>query len=514
MGTLNVTTTDNNMSAAAAAASSLASILVIGTSSLGTQNTVIPIYSPDDAKTLLGNGPLADYAAFIVRYAGGPVYCINATASTLARNTAVAHAGTATIPTFSIAGTALNKYYVVIKCVTAGTRATAKYQISFDGGVTYSGVRDFADAATIALVDNGGRSTGITLTVGSGTYVTDHVWTFKVYPACQTAGNLTTAMTAALASPYVWSMALLASSNDSTDAVDVNCIAAAKLLAAQMETEIATNATAALRFATGFVCAPEPTPSTSAAPIDQNTTFNTALLAAGGFSAAYTRVGVSGSYVQATNAITNDQSSFPWAVPYLAQMLKCYKTVGPQWDISCPGTDKNEVGRGALSAISRSMYDERSGTPKLAGTMLVPTTVLLKTVTNYYPASSAMMTANGSDFSRLQRRLVMDLLTSLVTAYFTDYLSAVVAVNSNGTIQEEQAKNIEAGCVGQIVDTMVLPKYLTPPTTDVPLVVIDRNWNVLTSNKMKVRVRAIPWGYSDTIDINMAYYAPNTATAL
>ena len=200
MPTLNVTVADSNMAAAAAVASSLGAVLLMGPASTGTANTIYNVNSVDDAKSQLGNGPLPDAAAFMVRYAGGPIYCIptdqsGVSAATASRLSAVTATGSVGVVTVN--GTPTNKYQAYILITVTGSETTAKGRISWDGGVTF-GAEKLLSAMTTPT-DNGGRTTGITIAYAVGTYTAGGYYTFHSHPVYMTTTALSNAVAAALA---------------------------------------------------------------------------------------------------------------------------------------------------------------------------------------------------------------------------------------------------------------------------------------------------------------------------
>lgn len=82
---------------------------------------------------------------------------------------AVTAAGTSP-PTVSLSGTAVDWVQLVVQITSAGTRGTARFRYSLDGGRTWSD--PIATAATYVLDD-----TGLTLAFASGTYALDNSYT-------------------------------------------------------------------------------------------------------------------------------------------------------------------------------------------------------------------------------------------------------------------------------------------------------------------------------------------------
>ncbi|MBM6707111.1 hypothetical protein H6A68_08715, partial [Bifidobacterium pullorum subsp. saeculare] len=82
-------------------------------------------------------------------------------------------------------GTPRDAYSVIGKIILGGAVATATFQISFDGGVTYS--QTYATAATVAAF---AASTGLTLTFAAGTYVAGDTYTFATVAPTYSSADL------------------------------------------------------------------------------------------------------------------------------------------------------------------------------------------------------------------------------------------------------------------------------------------------------------------------------------
>jgi len=71
---------------------------------------------------------------------------------------------------------------VVVACTTLGARGTWKFQVSIDGGATYTAADYYTSGATVALIDPldpAGGLLGVTLNIATGTAATDNTWTFQ-----------------------------------------------------------------------------------------------------------------------------------------------------------------------------------------------------------------------------------------------------------------------------------------------------------------------------------------------
>jgi hypothetical protein len=99
----------------------------------------------------------------------------------------------------------------------------------------------------------------------------------------------------------------------------------------------------------------------------------------------------------------------------------------------------------------------------------------------------------------------MDLIAGIARNTMLTYLNQAVRVNADGTIYEVDASLIEAALTQALESGVLSRGYISPPTATTPLVVVDRTNNVVTSNRIHVRVRAIPLGYLRAIDLDLGF---------
>ena len=145
-------------------------------------------------ETTLLAGPLLEDVAFHLATAGGPVLAMPVTPSNAGTIGSVTLTGTGVTPGASATGTPRDKYDVVVKIIAGGAVATASFQVSFDGGVTFS-----PTTATAASITTYVASTGLTLTFAAGTYVANDLYKFSTVAPTYSSSDLNTAIDALLA---------------------------------------------------------------------------------------------------------------------------------------------------------------------------------------------------------------------------------------------------------------------------------------------------------------------------
>lgn len=144
----------------------------VGVCSSGTANTLYRFNDPKKLVDTLGTGPVVEAAAHLLNVAGGIVYVCKADTDVAGSQGSWTRTGTGPSPGCASTGTPLDGYEVIVLIVRGGTRGTATFKVSFDGGDTYS--PEYATAASITAFAS---DTGLTLTFATGTYVAGDTYT-------------------------------------------------------------------------------------------------------------------------------------------------------------------------------------------------------------------------------------------------------------------------------------------------------------------------------------------------
>lgn len=135
----------------------------VGVCSAGSINEIVILSDRDQIVAKLGTGPLAD-ACFDAFDAGANViYAVRADGDIAGSNGAVTATKTGT-GSMSVSGTPLDNYQVIVLIVDAGNLNTATFQYSLDGGDTFSQKATVPSAGSYPI-----PGTGLTLTFTAGT---------------------------------------------------------------------------------------------------------------------------------------------------------------------------------------------------------------------------------------------------------------------------------------------------------------------------------------------------------
>jgi hypothetical protein len=120
---------------------------------------------------------------------------------------------------------------------------------------------------------------------------------------------------------------------------------------------------------------------------------------------------------------------------------------------------------------------------------------------------------NGSDYVLAPRGRVMDLACFIVHQVGQNEINDDVRVNDGsrntvaGTIDERDAKRIEASFAQALSDQMVSPGYMVSAT-----VTVDRTVNISLTSKVKVTIRITGKGYILELDLDIGFANANAAT--
>lgn len=442
----------------------------LGLSSGGTANTVYSYGDISSAKAQLLAGPLLEDIAFHLATAGGPVLAVPVTPSNVGTVGTVTRTGTGPTPGMATTGTPRDAYSVIGKIVTGGAVGTASFQISFDGGVTYSPT--YATAATVSTFV---ASTGLTLTFVAGTYIAGDLYTFTTVAPTYSSSDLNTAIDALLADArdvaFIHVVGTVGGADDATKIS--NFVAFATAVATKMAT-----AETAKRWQFAVLEAPEVAEGAWAA---------SAVWAA----FASTRISPALGRITIQSQVSGRQTSRSVAAAYLSRLAKTPVQEHP-----------GKTARGPLSGIVSISRDERA-TPN--GDVARFTTITtFPGIAGYYITSGKMAAGAGSDFAEVQNRRVVDKACRLTNAALFQFLNADLRVNAvGGTLFEADARTVE-----DYVDGIVRSGLVSNNGASDLKITVDRASNVLSTKTVPTTVRVIPKGYANFITADVGLLNP------
>lgn len=459
-----VTIKDGAFGAAQAAGELLA---LVGVSTGGTPETVYGFFDIPTLVATLGGGPtggpLVEAAAEVIARSGRPVLCVPVDPSTAGSVGAVTVTSGGLDPGVTFTGTPKDGYAIRVKITKAGAVGTARFRIAFDGdnpdGPTYSD--EIVTAATYALGPMVG--TGLTIAFAAGTYVLGSVYSATCTAPSFSASDMTDALAALALSDENWRGVFVVG--------EASSVANSAAAASALDSWLGAQETGA-RYLWGLIQAPQDT--------DAN-------LQAGFSSFSSKRVAVAAGFTTLTSQLSGRGFTRGAAWPAAARAMRLRIS-----------QDLGELAEGPLDGVTALARDERK-TPGLDASGFLT----LRTHVGYsgaYVNNPRIMAPAGSDFELLQYRQVMDLGCTVGRAAALFYLGKPLLVNANGTIAEVDAVAIEARVQAALSASLVNEGHATLVSC-----VVDRTINLLTTKKLKLKLRIRPLGYVKTIEVEIGF---------
>lgn len=460
-------------------------VAIVGVSSAGTANTPAAYGSKTQLATDFGYGPLVEMAARCIDYGLVPLVVKTAAATNQGAMGSIdtSHVtGTLTgFVTHTASTYPFDDYQVRVLIIAGGTTGTAgiTYQYSLDDGRTWSATQSLGTSLVLAIPNTG---VSFTLTTGKTAVAGDYFRTVTTAPY-PTASEATAALTPLQNSATPFELAILSFPIDGT-------------MFDALETAFAAMATAGKPrgYIGGFRME---TDGESASTY--KTAFETALAA---------KATTYGSICASSAQVSSSVSGRAYARPTVFAAAPLAASVSAEVDIA-------DVNLGPLTGVSlvdsngNPVYHDESITPGLDDDRALVLRSWGNDVQGVYVNRPRLFSANGSDFSLIPHRRVMNLARIAVRAYLIRRLNRPVKVDTKtGYILEAEAREIEAG--GRAALRAVLGDV---PKASGWSFVLHRDDNILSTKTIHVDVRIIPLGYVETIVETIAFVNPALAAA-
>lgn len=391
-------------------------MVVFGACSGGTDDEVYSYSDKDDMKAAQGFGPLVHAASYLL--GSGPILLVPVNKDVAGTVGAVTQSGTG--PAVTVAGAPYDAYQPTAKITKAGALGVAEFQVTLDGGDTWSGVIQVPVGGTYAIPDS-----NMTLTFPAGTYVLDETYTWPCTAPGFSTSELNDAIDAFLLTPHQASLGLVVGTPADG--------AATAALAAALQVKLAAAETSK-RYMRFFIEAADDT--------DVNlltATINTdakRVVCGAGFVELFSDV--DGRYYKRSAA---------WVMARRALQTK-------------PNTHIGRTKDGTLLGITSLHRDERK-TPGLGtdtGRFCVLRTYVEKAGAGYFVEDDYTLAAQGSDFSQLRNGRVMDKALRISDAGLWEYLHDDFELAASGALAEHEAKGIEEFIKQMLEDGLVADK--------------------------------------------------------
>jgi uncharacterized protein DUF2586/ubiquitin-activating enzyme E1-like protein len=412
--------------------------------------------------------------------------------------------GTGTsVPT--VTGTPNDTYYVQIDIVKGGTIAAngIVFTISLDAGRSKGPNISLGTSTTYAI-----SGTGITVTFGSGTLVAgDRIRFSTTEPAWNTSG-VAAALTALLGSQYAaigW--------GGGTHLVGTCAESSAAAFAASGSPALETLASAYI-FTRGIVSARDvhvPAAWGGPASAESESTWMGSIEADYGALSANRIMACAGHY-NMTSAFTKSAAGAPtyrrplgWAAAARQVAIPPQRHSGRFRRVGRDGGPLEMIVQDPTNDPKDGFiyHDERinPGLDRImggAGRFCAARTRI--GAPGVFIANPILSSAPGSDFDIYPKGAVMDVACSIAHQTGQQSINDDVRLNKGGTIFENDAKNIEGAINDALRSQMVAAAMCSEAAA-----VVDRDWNVKATNKLKTKVRIRARGYILEHDIEIGY---------
>lgn len=422
-------------------------------------------------------GPLVEAVALYITQTGNPAMVVRVEGTVDAVLGAVTHDGSGTaVLTVDPISEPEDDYQFAIKWVVDGVVGTdgAFYQVSYDGGQTYSARAALGTAIAITV---GGVKFNL---VATQTLKAGDIYWCTVSALTWQSTDLVDAFAALRVSAQPWEQMILVGPMDPA-------------AFAFVDSEIAgfSNSPGKDVSWIGAVRMPAEDEDNATYQDDLATVWPDAATKYGTLCAAACRVpsGVSGRNYRRSPL-------FPLAV---AQ--SCSEEV-----------DVADANRGALTGVSirdkngNLMEHDEAATPGLDDLRFT----VLRTIDGYpgvYVNKPRIFSTPGSDFELIPHRRVMNLAKRTLRAYFIRRLNRPVRIGPDGFILEADALEIEGGALALLRSALLS----APKASDVQFT-LSRTDNLLSTKTLTGTARIIPLAYPEFIDIEIGFYNPALTT--
>lgn len=431
----------------------------IGVCSSGDANTVYSFSSINLLRETLGDGPLVEYAAYVLASAGGPILCVKVDAAASGTLSSVTKVGSGTSTCATSGSAPLDSYQVVVEIVNGAVVSSgdATIKISLDNGYTFGPEMSLAAGGTHTIAD-----TGILLTFstsGSATVIAGNTYSFTTTAPAATVSEISDAIDALAAeNAQFFLVQVLGVPADDT---------ALAALAASVDSKMTTFETNK-DFVGAMISAHDGTRSSAKSAVS---------------SFASNRVAISYGFGQIISAVSQAAIRRPvaWMAGARASQVEASE-------------DLAAVKRGALTGVVSIESNEEAygGDVDLAGFTTARTH---KGRAGFFLTNCRMKSQPGSDFKYLQHRRVMDIASRVVSASQLKYLNDKILVNATtGLIDKEQAARINADITEALKAAVVHPGHAVEAVA-----LVDETENILSTETLHIDYSVTPYGYAKAI---------------
>ncbi len=463
-------------------------VLVLGTSSTGTVDTLQAFSRKQDLVDTFGQGPGPEDACRILDIAGGPVYFMRLTGSVVgaAGSVTPTRVTTSTGTLAVTTGTAFDSYRVIVEVTKTGGVGVGEFKYSLD----------FTTNAEIATANNAGRSfSGEILIPAGGAYVipdtgltitfTDNggpilfedgdTFRFDCTAPLYSTTNLATAVTALLLTSTDLATVVLTGEH-ATAAASATMFAAFNTHLASLQAQF--------RFVRGIM---------DGGSLENNRA--TAITAHA--SSQSSRISLCYGYAD----ITSSKPIVGWGTPQRSYV----GLVASRTAADLVSTDSARVASGAITGVVDIRTDEERS--PLLNPANFTTMRTLQGEPGFYITQNNLRSASGSDFRYWQHGAVMDVASAVVIKAQQKFIKRGIRTNEDGTINNTDALRMESDVQSALSAALTAPKSAegTPGHISDFGYAIDRTNNILASETLITTTKIRPLGYPSIISTEIGF---------
>jgi hypothetical protein len=448
--------------------------LYTGLSSAGTSNQLYSFSDAQTVRTTLGYGHLAEDIMLALRERGGPVLAIRLGAPGAGTVSAVTQAGSG--PAMSVTGNPNDDFAIRVEVKKGGALGVAEFTYTLD---RHDVLAVDPTPSAQRIIPGGGSftptGTGLTFTFAAGTYVVGTTYDLTTVASNIASGDLAAAVTVLSAYPSL-KFPLWVQSGSFTSAVTGFGVASA--LGGHL-----TTLASQFKYLRGLCDV--------------------------------------GSGDSTSNILTNESSLSdkrisPWYGKCLVDSAAAFEGFSVR-RTSCVGVGAARAGRelistdlarfasGALGGVRKTEFngfsDETLDGAKISTLRTWPG------IPGIYIANARLKSAAGSDFVKLQYGRIMDAACTAVYEAMLPFIAEGFRTNSDGTIFEGDAVDIEARGNSALFDVLLSPNNArgTAGHVSAAKFVVDRSTNLNTTQTLKTRTAVRPLGYADFINQDVGF---------
>ncbi len=463
-------------------------VLVMGTCSSGSTDTLRSFSRKQDLVDVFGQGPAAEDACRILDIAGGPVYFMRLTGSVAGASGSVttARVTTSTGTVVVTVGVTFDSYKVIIEVTKTGGVGVGEFRYSLD----------YTTNAEDATANNAGRTfsasilipaggayvipdTGLTVTFadngGPILFEDGDTFRFDCTAPLYSTTNLASAFTALLLTSTDLATIVL-SGEHATASASATMFAAFSTQLASMQAQF--------RFVRGIM---------DGGSFENNRA--TAITAHA--SSQSTRISLCYGYAD----ITSSKPIVGWGTPQRAYV----GLVASRVTADKVSTDSARVASGSITGVVAIRTDEERS--PLLNPADFTTMRTLQGEPGFYITQNNLRSASGSDFRYWQHGAVMDVASAVVIKAQQKFIKRGIRTNDDGTINNVDALQMETDVRSALSAALVAPKNAEGSKGHVSDFgyAIDRTNDILASETLITTTKIRPLGYPSIIETEIGF---------